>query len=104
MFQSGEKVVLVRDNWPNFIALYDDVPKKGLTYTVREVRLGRVKIEDPGDENNSEVVITLNEIKNGPDPHFIGGFVELAFRADRFRKVDEIRQKKEQKASQGMLF
>jgi hypothetical protein len=109
MFQSGDQVVLVDDKWPAFIALYDNIPVKGRSYTVREVRLGRPDVANPkADETNTEVAITLEGLKNGPDPHYEGGLVELAFRAERFRKLDEWREEKKQKAEkplkQGSLF
>lgn len=105
MFQSGEKVVLVNDKFPHFIALYDQIPKKGITYTVRDVRMGRIDVSNPNtEEKNMEVAITLNEIKNGPDPHYTEGFVELAFNATRFRKLDEVKEVKKHVVHQGMLF
>lgn len=109
MLATGDQVVLVNDKWPNFIALYDAIPIKGRSYTVRDVRLGRPNVANPvADENNTEVAITLEGLKNGPDPHFEGGLVELAFRADRFRKVEDVREERKKQAEktlkQGNLF
>lgn len=105
MFTEGDEVVLVDDKWPPFIAMYDNVPVKNKSYTVRDVRLGRVKIENPtGDENNCEVAITLEGLINGFDPHFEGDLIELAFRADRFRKKEETKEIKKEVKHQGMLF
>jgi hypothetical protein len=109
MFTSGEKVVLVNDGWPPFIAMYDFVPIKHRVYTVRDVRLGRTKEKNSENpEDDCEVAITLEEGKNGPDPLCSGGLIELGFRADRFRKVDEIKEKQKKAIAkpikQGELF
>jgi hypothetical protein len=111
MFATGDKVILVDDKWPAWIAMYDNIPVKNRTYTVRDVRLGRPNIKNPqADENNTEVAITLEGVTNGPDPLFEGGLVELAFRADRFRKVEDIREEqsarrqKEAPLKQGTFF
>lgn len=107
MFITGDKVILVNDKWPNYIAMYDSVPVKNKTYTVRDVRLGRSQLKNPeNQEDDCEITITLNECKNGPDPYCTAGIVELGFRADRFRKIDEIKEKKQKKETlkQGELL
>lgn len=111
MFITGDRVVLVDDKWPNFIALYDFIPIKNRVYTVREVRMGQttaIKSKNKNPEDDCEVAITLEEGKNGPDPLCKSGLIELAFRADRFRKVDEVKQERKlsiaKPIKQGELF
>lgn len=93
MLCSGDKVVLINDKWPKQIVWYDEIPIKNKVYTVRDVRMARVK---PIDSESAEVAITLVECKNGPDPLF-KELVELAFLAERFKKVDEVREEKKMK-------
>lgn len=105
MFVSGDKIVLVDDRWPAFIAYYDNVPVKNRTYTVRDVRLARTDITDPNPET-AAVAITLEGLTNGPDPHYGNGLVELAFKGERFRKIDDLKEKRQKKETlhQGSFF
>lgn len=95
MFQTGDKVVLVDDKWPSFIAYYDSIPYKGRSYTVRDVRLGRTTTKNSENpEDSTDLAITLEGLKNGPDPLCSSGLVELAFRATRFRKIEEVQEER----------
>lgn len=94
MFVSGDKVVLLDDRWPNFIAMYDNIPIKNKTYVVRDVRLGRTTTKNSDNPEDVDVAITLEGIKNGPDALCESGLVELAFRATRFRKLEEIQEER----------
>jgi hypothetical protein len=101
MFVTGDKVVLVDDRWPAFIAMYDNIPHKNKTYTVRDVRLGRGNVKNSENpEDDTEVAITLEGVQNGPDPLCESGLIELAFKAIRFRKVEEIQEQKKAVAHQ----
>lgn len=94
MFESGNKVVLVDDKWPSFIAYYDNIPVKNKTYIVRDVRLGRTAIQAGDNPEGVDIAITLEGLKNGPDPLCSSGLVELAFRATRFRKIEEVQEER----------
>ncbi len=84
----GQKVVCINDTFPNLIrALYKQLPVKGVTYTVREVFLGREKIVKGGD--SATVGLLLAELHNGPDP-FHAGKQELGFTSERFAPLEEL--------------
>ena len=91
--KSGCKVVCVNDKFSSLILeLYDNLPKKGNHYTVRDVFLGR---DIKGQEG--EVGITLEELKNPPDPAHMDG-QELGFRSERFRQLqpDKVEENSEE--------
>jgi hypothetical protein len=84
----GQRVVCTNDTFPDFVrALYKELPVKGVTYTIREVFLGREKIVKGGD--TATVGLLLNELKNPPDP-FHQGKQELGFSSERFAPLDEL--------------
>jgi len=84
----GQKVVCINDTFPNLIrALYQQLPVKGVTYTIREVFLGREKIVKGGD--SATVGLLLEEMHNGPDP-FHAGKQELGFSSERFASLEEL--------------
>jgi hypothetical protein len=84
----GQKVVCINDTFPDLIrALYQQLPVKGATYTVREVYLGREKIVKGGD--SATVGLLLVELINGPDP-FHAGKQELGFTSERFAPLEEL--------------
>ena len=89
--QVGKKVVCVDDAFGADIkAIYKQLPKKDVVYTVRETSLGREKIFN---QNNSVTVrILLNELVNSVDPFHADG-QELGFNAERFREVEELQNK-----------
>lgn len=89
MFVNGDQVVCVDDDFELWAyELYDELPIKSHTYTIRSVSMGRTNPQDQGLDS-MEQSVTLNEIKNGIDPHYTGGQKELEFRASRFRKLKE---------------
>lgn len=108
----GSKVVCVDDVFPSLIReLYEQLPVKGKTYTVREVTLGREKVavfkdgkpvENGASEESVTVRILLVELVNPPDP-FHRDLHELGFNAERFREVEEneAEEAMEMKASVG---
>jgi len=84
----GQKVVCINDSFPLSIrALYRQLPVKGLTYTIREVFLGREKIVKGGD--SATVGLLLHELTNPPDP-FHQGQQELGFSSERFAPLNEL--------------
>lgn len=84
----GQKVVCINDTFPAFIrALYKQLPVKGVTYTIREVFLGREKIVKGGD--SATVGLLLAELTNPPDP-FHQGQQELGFTSERFAPMEEL--------------
>jgi len=84
----GQKVVCINDSFPDLIrALYKQLPVKGVTYTIREVFLGREKVVKGGD--SATVGLLLVELTNPPDP-FHKGEQELGFSSERFAPLDEL--------------
>lgn len=84
----GQKVVCINDTFSEFIrAIYLQLPKKGDTYTIREVFLGREKIVKGGD--SATVGLLLEELHNPPDP-FHAGQQELGFSSERFAPLEEV--------------
>ena len=84
----GQKVVCVNDAFSAAVrALYQQLPVKGDTYTIREVFLGREKIVKGGD--TATVGLLLEELVNPPDP-FHAGRQELGFSSERFAPLEEL--------------
>lgn len=84
----GQRVVCINDTFTQSIrALYQQLPVKGDTYTIREVFLGREKIVKGGE--TATVGLLLEELKNPPDP-FHQGNQELGFSSERFAPLEEL--------------
>jgi hypothetical protein len=84
----GQKVVCINDTFtPMVRSIYKQLPKKGDTYTIREVFLGRERIVKGGD--SATVGLLLNELVNPPDP-FHKGNEELGFSSERFAPLEEV--------------
>lgn len=84
----GQKVVCINDTFPEFVrAIYRQLPAKGVTYTIREVFLGREKVVKGGD--TATVGLLLAELHNPPDP-FHQGQQELGFSSERFAPLEEL--------------
>ncbi len=84
----GQRVVCINDSFSDFIkALYKQLPVKGVTYTIREVFLGREKIVK--GEDTATVGLLLEELHNPPDP-FHAGKEELGFTSERFAPLEEL--------------
>lgn len=84
----GQKVVCINDKFNDFIrAIYKQLPVKGVTYTIREVFLGREKVVNAGD--SATVGLLLEELHNPPDP-FHSGQQELGFTSERFAPLEEL--------------
>lgn len=90
MFQVGQKVVLVDDQWPETVRqLYLQLPVLDTVYVVRAVRVG-VKAD--------ELIMDLRRVLE-PSLLLIGVVnptnklgVEAGFAAHRFRALDELKQ------------
>ncbi len=84
----GQRVVCVNGTFSDFVrALYTQLPVKGVTYTIREVFLGREKMVNAGDA--ATVGVLLEELVNPPDP-FHAGRQELGFSSERFAPLEEL--------------
>jgi hypothetical protein len=83
----GQRVVCINDTFtPTVRAIYQQLPRKGDTYTIREVFLGREKVVKGGD--SATVGLLLQELVNPPDPFHAGG-EELGFSSERFAPLQE---------------
>ncbi len=84
----GQKVVCINDGFPAIVrAIYKQLPVKGVTYTVRDVFLGREKVVKAGD--SATVGLLLVELVNPPDP-LHKGQQELGFNSERFAPLEEL--------------
>ena len=82
----GDKVVCVDDKFPLDIGkLYDALPVKDSTYVVRDIRLG-INLTMEGD-----ISVLLVGLVNPKADSKAG--LERGFRADRFRPLQELREK-----------
>jgi hypothetical protein len=82
----GDKVVCVDDKFPPDIGkLYDALPVKDTTYVVRDIRMG-INLTLEGD-----VSVLLIGLVNPKADSKAG--LERGFRADRFRPLQEFREK-----------
>ena len=94
MFLPNQKVVCVDGRFPLGIEkLYDELPKEGSTYTIRDIVPG---IGLTGDEGESAVY--LCEIKGPLNAHGI----ERGFRADRFAPLQRTEERAEEESFLGM--
>jgi hypothetical protein len=84
MFSNGDKVVCINDKFhPAVAALYTALPKEGVTYVVREVRIGIEPITMKGDIS----ILLIGLINPKAESK---AALERGFSADRFRKLDEL--------------
>ena len=82
----GDKVVCVDDKFPPDIGkLYDALPVKDTTYVVRDIRMG-INLTMEGDV--SVLLVGLVNPKADSKAN-----LERGFRADRFRPLQELREK-----------
>ncbi|MBA3544813.1 MAG: hypothetical protein H0T83_10305 [Chthoniobacterales bacterium] len=88
MFLPNQRVVCVDGRFPLGIEqLYDELPREGDTYTIRDILPG---IGLTGDEG--EIAVYLREIKGPLNAHGI----ERGFRADRFAPLQNSRAEEEE--------
>ena len=82
----GDKVVCVDGKFPPDISkLYDALPVKDSTYVVRDIRLG-INLTLEGDVS----VLLIGIVNPKADSK---SALERGFRADRFRPLQELREK-----------
>ena len=87
MFQKGQKVVCIDDEFPPHAhELFDRVPKKDSVYTVRAIYIGRGNYtKDESGKKDGEIGVLLEEIRNPADPSLRAGLNgELGFNSERF--------------------
>ena len=87
MFQKGQKVVCINDDFPSPARkLYVQLPKKDSVYTVRAVYIGRGNYTAAGSGRmEGEIGVLLEEIRNPTDPSLKAGLSgELGFNSERF--------------------
>lgn len=85
MFQRGQSVVCVNGRFPLGIEkFYSEVPKEGITYTIRDIVPGiSFRLEE------GEIAVYLVEIRGPLNAHGI----ERGFNVERFAPLDEIRER-----------
>jgi hypothetical protein len=97
MFQTGQKVVCINDEFEPWVYdLYRSLPKKGRIYTVRAVGVGRsnpkFSVNDDAEIQlktaEFDILILLHELLNPDDPHS-SVKQELGFRSERFAPLQE---------------
>jgi hypothetical protein len=81
----GQKVVCINDTFTASIKkIYKALPVKGVTYTIREVYLGREKLRG---SDQATVGLLLEELINAQDPRHVDG-QELGFSSERFAPLE----------------
>ena len=97
MFQTGQKVVCINDEFePWVFDLYRSLPKKNKIYTIRAVGVGRSNpqfvVNDDAEiklkSAEFDLLILLKELINPDDPHS-SAKQELGFRSERFAPLQE---------------
>lgn len=82
--QVGQKVVCINDTFDPLIAsLYVTLPKKWVTYVIRDVILGINAKGEPGEV--CIYLLGMHNPKSNTPP-----FPERGFNAERFRPLDEV--------------
>ncbi len=104
MFQTGQKVVCINDEFePWVFDLYRSLPKKDRVYTVRAVGVGRSNpkftVNDDAEIQlkaaEFDILILLKELLNPDDPHS-SVKQELGFRSERFAPLEEETEEEEE--------
>lgn len=91
---TGQKVVCIDDYFPGPVKkLYTALPVKGQTYVIRTVYSARgIAFPSKPGMGDGEIGVLLVGLINPPDPKSKYG-QELGFKADRFRPLEEIKDK-----------
>jgi hypothetical protein len=105
MFDIGQKIVCINDTFEATIRrIYQALPQKGKTYTVRECDIGRRQVTSPGEGANKNVQLTylvrLYELRNPADPYMGDLGDELGFDASRFVPLEELTEEERLALSQ----
>ena len=91
----GSKVVCIDDKFPLGIEkFYTALPKAGVVYVIREMTVG---VSLQGEEGEVCVLLVgLNNPRSSTPP-----FPERGFKAERFRPLDEMKEKNARKETVG---
>jgi hypothetical protein len=95
MFDKGQKIACVNDHFSATIRrLYNQLPLKNRVYTVRDVRIGRLKVTSASSGDNAiSFLVLLEELRNPNDPYMRDGAgEEMGFRSDRFAPLEEVEE------------
>ena len=87
MFQKGQKVVCINDEFPALAyEMYDRLPKRDSVYTIRAIYIGRGNLtRAESGKRDGEIGVLLEEIRNPADPALKQGLNgELGFNSERF--------------------
>jgi len=104
MFETGQKIVCINaDFQPWVYDLYKQLPKKGSTYTVRDVRLGRSNPQFVVNQDadiklaaaDFDLLVLLEELHNPDDPYSTVK-QELGFKGFRFAPAEEYEAEQEE--------
>ncbi len=86
----GQKVICVDDKFPEWLLkFYTALPKKDVTYVIREVKVGVNHQNDPG-----EVCVYLVGVNNPKS--IVPPFPERGFNSERFRPLEEVQNENQQ--------
>jgi hypothetical protein len=110
MFQTGQKVVCINDQFEPWVYdLYTALPKKDRIYTVRAMSAGRsnpkFSVNDDAEiqltDAEFDILLLLKELQNSDDPHS-SLKQELGFRSERFAPLQTDSEEEEESAFIGV--
>jgi hypothetical protein len=110
MFQTGQKVVCINDQFEPWVYdLYTALPKKDRIYTVRAMSAGRsnpkFSVNDDAEiqltDAEFDILLLLKELQNPDDPHS-SVKQELGFRSERFAPLQTDSEEEEESAFIGV--
>ncbi len=110
MFQTGQKVVCINDQFEPWVYdLYTALPKKDRIYTVRSMAAGRsnpkFSVNDDAEiqltDAEFDILLLLKELQNPDDPHS-SLKQELGFRSERFAPLQTDSEEEEESAFIGV--
>ena len=110
MFQTGQKVVCINDQFEPWVYdLYTALPKKDRIYTVRSMAAGRsnpkFSVNDDAEiqltDAEFDILLLLKELQNPNDPHS-SLKQELGFRSERFAPLQTDSEEEEESALIGV--
>jgi hypothetical protein len=110
MFQTGQKVVCINDQFEPWVYdLYTALPKKDRIYTVRAMSAGRsnpkFSVNDDAEiqltDAEFDILLLLKELQNPDDPHS-SVKQELGFRSERFAPLETDSEEEEESAFIGV--
>ena len=100
-FDIGQKVVCVDDQFEDWVkALYTSLPKKDAVYVVRDVRIGATFERG---QRKGAISILLVGLVNPGVPNSTSSMAERGFNSERFRPLDEVKEKNRGKEAEPEL-